>query len=391
MATYHEKKKLWEGRRRLPNGKRVSAYGATEEEAEINVDFKAGIVRIDVTEIGTVREFIRLNVWPKYGRKESATRDQAKWAINSFILPSIGDLQCGELQPYHCEAVLDHVVYGDRWNAQGFWEQGKERSTSTGRTVRKHLFKIVRLLARQRLIPYNYLEEIDALAENARKPVLGIRQVRMLWESCKARPMGPVVFLAGFLGARRGEVLGVTTEDVADTLLLADQRVYERGKGVKDKKKLKTDGSPRELPLPDPHKKILEGYAKNRRHLCVGEDQRPLHPTSIRKMLIRECELAGVPVCTLHSLRATVISDLREMGCPEPIVDAIVGHGKKSVNDGYTRINPAPIKKWILALWKQSSTAPGVDLGVRPSSSRTPKGLRIESKSEWWRLGDSNP
>lgn len=342
MARYRAKQDIWEERRTV-NGSRKSFYGKSEEEAVRLADIACGKIPKHAPDHGTIREFVRLNVWPRYAKRAIATQEQGRWALTRYILPAIGDLKCEDLQLHHCQDLL---------------RIGK--SGSTERTVRKHLFRITRLLARERKIPYNYLEEIEAPPVDRRKPILTIMQARQLWESCKDKPIGPAVFMAAFLGLRRGEALGISADDLGDTLLVRDQTVYQRKAGKVRKDKLKTASSSRTIGLPEAHKTILEGYSQGVRILCHGEDGTVLHPTSLRKMLLRECKRAGVPECSLHSLRATFMTGLEELGCPRAVLRAIVGHSAQDVTDGYIHVQPEVMARWIGGLWDHTSTWSGV-------------------------------
>lgn len=303
-----------------------------------------------------MREFVKLNVWPRYGRKEPKTKDQGKWAINNFILPAIGDIACRELHLYHCEGILDRVRTGGVWNEKlEAWEEGTPRTGWTVNTVRKHLARITRLMARQRLIPYNYVEEIGLDDTESEEAVLTCQEIFSLWAENIDAPIGPAIFLTGMIGMRRGEALGRTVDDVGRTILVRTQRVRE-DKAVKDKAKLKTDNAPREIPIPELHRLTLDRYADGRRHLCTTS-RGPMAPTSPRKMLLAALNRSGLPPCSLQSFRATFMSTMDELGCPRGILKAIVGHGSETVTDGYVSVlGEHPIRTWLGKYLEHAST-----------------------------------
>lgn len=361
MATWREKKGLWEARRRRPDGRRLSRYGKTEAEAEAKADEAIGVFATRVRDAGTVQEFIRTSVWPKVTKKEESTRIQSKWALDYFILPTIGDLQCKDLQLHHCEKVLDRAEWWDYDIKKDTWTQRKTpRAPDTVKTVRKHLFRVTRLLGRHRLIAYNFLEEIDPPKTTRRKPTLTIKQARQLWESCKdVPPIGAAVFLAAFCGLTRGELLEISSEDIGATLLVSDQAVYSRVKRKRERKTtLKTDNRLREIGLPKEFQAILNGYANGGRYAVHNADGSPPFPTSLRRMLLRECKAAEVPESSMHMLRAAFMTALDDLGCPRRIVHDIVGHADSDVTEGY--MGEARFKvmaKWLLKVWKASETS----------------------------------
>ena len=333
---------------------------------------------------GTVREFIRLNVWPKYSRREESTQENGQWAINKYILPEIGDIQCDKLELHPVEAVLSRVRDGWKWNAEEEeWEEGRPRSGWSVKTARKHLHRVLRLMTRQKLIPYNYLEEIDVDETLRKEAVLTIQEVFSLWAENIDKPVGAGIFLWGLCGLSRGESLAVRSEDIGDSLLIRKQRVRSRKKQgqakgtAKDKDRLKTKNRGREIWLSPDHAAILGRYARMRDRICANADGEPIYPTSVRKMLLTALEDSGFPPCSAQSLRSTFQTALDEIGCPRGIHQAIVGHSPKTVTDGYVVPTSDAIAHWMGKLMEHASTfvPPTV-----PPTAFSSSGVLIESK-----------
>lgn len=295
----------------------------------------------------TVRGFVRLNVFPRYRKKADATLQQAAWAFDKHILPSLGDMPCSQVRLHHVQKCLDQIP--------------AERSGDTVQTVRKYLHKTLRLMARERHIPYNYLEEIEAPKVSVREPVLDARQWwNLVSATYHTHPTTfAVAFCAGGLGLCRGEILGLDPHDLkADgSLTVTDQEVYVPKKGRVNKDKLKTSQRTRQLLLPDFHRGLL-------RTILDAGWLEGVHPTSIRKMLARECEFLGLPVTTTHLLRKTFATELDNMGCPRGVLKGLLGHSPKDSTDGYARGGGPAGRDWLTKLLDHASTTPRGNAGV---------------------------
>ena len=79
---------------------------------------------------------------------------------------------------------------------------------------------------------------------------------------------------------------------------------------------------------------------------------KPFYRTSVtNKTWRRAVRLAGLPSWVrFHSLRHTFVSAMHSAGIPQMVVEAIVGHNTKSVNDMYKHVNDSQIKDAIKAL-----------------------------------------
>ena len=106
----------------------------------------------------------------------------------------------------------------------------------------------------------------------------------------------------------------------------------------------KTESSIRQFEIPDMLIDIIKEYRdwydqkrKEMGELWQGEDNllvarngKRLHPTTIRNWLDEVLELAGLPHCSVHSLRHTNISILIASGVSPVTVAGRVGHAKVS-------------------------------------------------------------
>lgn len=147
-------------------------------------------------------------------------------------------------------------------------------------------------------------------------------------------------------GVRKGEICGLDWSDIDfENKTVSIRRQYE---AVSKKglilKEPKTKSSIRTFEIPDILIALLKEYREwyeNKRkelgRLWQGEDNilvarngKRLHPTTVRNWLDEALELAGLPHCSVHSLRHTNITILIASGVSPVTVAGRVGHAKVS-------------------------------------------------------------
>jgi integrase len=172
-------------------------------------------------------------------------------------------------------------------------------------------------------------------------------EAKRLMAVVKGERFAPILVVSLGLGVRRGEALGLRTRDVdleAGTLTISKGLRYiapslrAEGEGPYRLTGTKT-GETRELPLPgfvadalkerlaerDAERRAAKVYAPNDFVFCdpVGNSV-PLE--TLRTWFLGALKRAGLPVMRWHSLRATTITLLYEMGVAEVIIMQIAGH-----------------------------------------------------------------
>lgn len=147
-------------------------------------------------------------------------------------------------------------------------------------------------------------------------------------------------------GVRKGEMCGLDWSDIDfENKTVYIRRQYEAvsKKGLMLKEP-KTESSIRQFEIPDMLIDILKEYRdwydhkreemgelwQGEDNLLVARNGKRLHPTTIRNWLDDVLELAGLPHCSVHSLRHTNISILIASGVSPVTVAGRVGHAKVS-------------------------------------------------------------
>jgi len=99
----------------------------------------------------------------------------------------------------------------------------------------------------------------------------------------------------------------------------------------------------REVPIPPLLHEVLARYRAMRAPgdhglIFTRDDGHPIDPRDDSAAWHRALELAGVPDVPLHSARHTTATLLLELGVPEPVRVAIMGHSSATVTAGYTHV-----------------------------------------------------
>lgn len=295
----------------------MSFYASTNEEAEAKANEAVG-TKPGGVKVGTISEFIATTVAPLKARRAPATRDQWCWAMDKYILPAIGHLRPEQLELKHCIAVL----------------AGK--TPSTEHTVRKHLSPVVRLLARQKLIPYNYLEEIPSVTPGRREAVLTLNQAWQLAEGADMLVRNAIL-LSAFCSLTRVEMKNTKRTSIARGTL----QIREGLKNLHRK---------RDIPLPAAlEAMLLDGPLC---HLVAYRSGDLPHEDTIGDFLRKECQRRDFPLCGLHSLRHTFASSMDAIGCPRGVLIGLMGHSAKSMTDTYVHPTPGAKRLWMERLWE---------------------------------------
>lgn len=153
-------------------------------------------------------------------------------------------------------------------------------------------------------------------------------------EGATPREWWPLFATLAFTGLRIGEAQGLRGEDV---------RLAERRITVHDEtRRLKTGGSVRDVPIPEPLARLLAEHLT--RH--------PIGPTDLlfgapfsdyraaRRVFSRACRTADLHKVTLHDLRHTFAVHAAQSGVPIPRIQKLLGHATVAMAMRYMKHAP---------------------------------------------------
>ena len=160
------------------------------------------------------------------------------------------------------------------------------------------------------------------------------------------------LFLGMFTGARKGELLGLTWDNVnfdTGTIYICQNRTGSKKEVLEHLTTPKTKNGYRVIPLPpkiismliaertqqERNKSLLKEHYKTYDYDYVirQADGSIYNPNSINRIIKKLTDKAGLPHCRIHDYRHAVASILFEMGTPLQDVCTQLGHGQTSTTE----------------------------------------------------------
>ena len=203
---------------------------------------------------------------------------------------------------------------------------------------------------RDEVVPRNVASLVRVPVPRTRKPrPWTVDEARRFLESARngRDPLYVAYALILTLGLRRGEVLGLSWDDVdleATELVISWQ--LQRVKGSLLRRQTKTASSDAPLPLPAPciqalrehrerqddWKKVAGDAWQDKRRLVVSSRYgSPVDPRGFNRAFTARCLAAGVPVITVHSTRRTCASLLVALDVHPRVAMQILRHSQIAV------------------------------------------------------------
>jgi integrase len=264
-------------------------------------------------------------------KKSVNTVDNARWAVNHWIIPALGSKRLRELAPEDVEGLLADMV-----------RAGCSHSTVV--RVRSYLGQALAVAYRRGKVGWNVarIAEMPDVEPRPARRALTIDEARAILTEASTHRLNALFITAMMLGLRPGELTGLRWVDVdldAATLEVSGSMKFERGKLRRGKPK--TDGSDRPLSLPAPVVAALRIHrrAQKEERLAAGANWAdlglvfanqiggPIDPSNLRTTVKRLCKRAGVPEISPNELgRHTAANLLYDAGVPLEQIADILGH-----------------------------------------------------------------
>ena len=226
----------------------------------------------------------------------------------------------------------------------------KPLSGSTVRRIHATLHRALRDAVRSHLLPLNPADDIELPRTNDAKRKLmawDSKQLRAFLESVREDRLYALWLTYATTGARRGELLGLTWDDIdLESARLTIRRAHVRIGGEILESLPKTKAGARTIELDQAtvaalkahHKaQLAERLAAGPRwqetgHVFVDEYGQPLAPGVVSRLFTALVKASGLPRISLHGLRHTYVTiALLELGLPTSMVSKRVGHANEAV------------------------------------------------------------
>jgi len=157
-------------------------------------------------------------------------------------------------------------------------------------------------------------------------------QLGKFLEFARASPHYAIFVLMSLYGLRTGEALGLSWSDIDydNRVILVRKQIHfiNNQYGIAE---LKTKASRRELPLLDIAKRVLQKCPQSYEGpvpqlLFKTSGGLPVDYNNLRRSFKSISRKAGLPVITLHTLRHTAATNLKNLGIPAKDAQSILGH-----------------------------------------------------------------
>lgn len=306
----HPTRNLYETRITV-DGKRKSFYGSTTAEAEAKALAYIESLRLQSLKEPTLAEFYAHAYLPTVAGHSDKWRQQIAWAWGK-VPERLKNTDMREITRMDLQRLLSGLKLG---------------RTSVGH-VRRVLHAVFNLAEADDIIPKNPVRAVK-LAPNRKAQALPYTaaELRLLLDAAEGMACYNAVALAGMLGLRKGECLGLMWRDIRGGKVYVERQLSGP---------LKTANSRRAIPLPAglpfaPNDTPYVVEVRNERNL-VGYASDAKRGTG--RGYARAIQKAGLEPKTFHSLRKTCATELERAGCPQGLISAILGHS----GGGVTRL-----------------------------------------------------
>jgi integrase len=243
-------------------------------------------------------------------KRAVTTLEGYKRYVDKHINPHIGKVKLCDLKPMHIENLYNTLRKKDRSiNEDGSENiRGKDKigySEKTLLQIHRILHKAFKKAVGDEKLAKNPCDGVDAPSPEEYEPtVYNEEQFAELLDKLEGHRLEALILIAGMCGLRRGELLGLTWEDIDfdnETISVQRNRVPTKEEGVIEKEP-KTKKSKRSFTIPSvimPALKRLRGIGK----LYVRLDGEQYHPGSVSSAFSEFLKKNELPHIRLHDMR----------------------------------------------------------------------------------------
>lgn len=382
-VRWNDERKRYEYRMTVgfkPNGEaiRKMVTAKTQDELDDRIKQLEVVAKADPklsTDL-TVAEF--LNYWVSdvlpLADVTQGTMENYAYGVRLYILPNIprsGRIPLTDLTPAHVRGMIADLA-----------KQGK--STNTQRLARSILRRALRTAERDGLVPRNVAALTDGIKQEYREgTTMTVEQAKTLLEFVKDHDLEAAVLIMLSLGLRRGELAGLTWDDLKlpddgndGGMLRVARAVKKSAAGEQYVDATKTTRT-RTLHLPAPIVDALKRHRikQNETRLAYGPGWGEMFPRyrfvftngvgspidldKLNRNVKVLTAQAGIGAWTPHQFRHSAASLLAAQGASPKLVQEILGHSSIRVTmDIYTHLLDETRKEGAAlmnqALWGQS-------------------------------------
>lgn len=292
-------------------------------------------------------------------------------ALRVHIIPSLGKMRLGEIRTENIERFKSRLWSGNL--------SAKTINNVVG-ILRNLLitaaeWQIVTAAPRVKMLPFTpppfktlTSGEVARLLENADEE----------WRL--------MLLLALRTGMRAGELLGLHWQsvDLARGIITVRHSLVNGILGTPKSHKT------RHIPMTPQTRSELAAARRDSGYVFQAKDGTPLHHSTIRDALERQCRRAGVPRVGWHALRHTFATELAAKGVPLHVVQSLLGHSSITTTMRYAHVAPSAREDAVRLLedLHEAPSRPAWATGGQPANLR--RRARTSGAEHNWLDQDKN-
>lgn len=255
------------------------------------------------------------------------TREGYQNYIDKHIVPALGELKLSEIKPIHIE---------------NFYNKEREKKLKEKTILQEHriLHRAFKKAVGDGLISRNPCDGVDAPSPEDYEPTIYTeKEFALLLDKLKGHRMEAIILIAGMCGLRRGELMGLTWEDIdlKNGIIAVERNVVPTKKKGVITKDAKTKKSTRKFTIPSaiiPALKRLRGIGR----LYTRLDGKDYNPGSVSRTFKEFLEDNGLKHIRLHDLRHFNCTMMLKYGVSDKEAMERTGHSNGTMLKKYQHV-----------------------------------------------------
>lgn len=333
--------------------KSFTCYGTKKEAEKFKTEKLRELDTGELIETKKIKFSEYLDYWLKVESQSNLRKNTVegyKHYINRHIKPKLGNILLEDIKPIHLQKFyLQQLESGEL-------KSGKGLSKRTVQSMHRIIHKALQQALKWRMITRNVADNVEVpKAEKYEARFLDEKEIRNLIEKVKDSELYIPVVISCFTGLRRGEVLGLTWEDIDfEKGYIKISKQLQRIGGENILVPTKTAKSNRKVAISKTlidilkkyktkqmENKILLGekYGNDINAVCTYQSGKLFNPKRFSAKFNEFLKKAELPIIRFHDLRHTHASLLLKMGVKDKLISERLGHSSIGITmDLYSHI-----------------------------------------------------
>ena len=330
----------WEGRYTAGHdpitGKQIFKNVLGKTQAEVKEKLKKALLeagQVDIAKAGKYTVGTWMDEWFENVAKikvRPSSHQTYRGYIDNHIKPNIGNIPLGKLTTMDLQKLYRKLLTKGRVERIESKEQPKGLSAKTVRNINQVISSAMDLAVAQKIILNNPTDSCELpKVEHQEMQTIPAEQLQAFLREARASGVYEMYYIELATGLRRGELLGLKWSDIDwKNGIIKVRRQVARVDGKIVEAPLKTKNSYRAVTISPQAIEVLKQQKEktNDQYVFPSPNGGPISPDSVRHMLHRVLERAGIPKVRFHDLRHTFATIALQNGVDIKTVSGMLGH-----------------------------------------------------------------